>query len=219
MSRRKQLSLGISLVIIMSILLFTFSCSQPSMTFSPDQPVVDESLTKGLPTDLYDVITSDPAKVDNSKLPITPLEGLNVTGHAPEVNITKYSLTIDGLVDTPLTLTYEEVKQYPTVTEVVLLICPGFPPFADNAEWMGVPVVTLLMEVGVEPQASQVTFHALDGYSQSLSLEEAQREGVFLAHAVNGQILPKEHGYPLRLVVRGRYGNLWVKWVEHIEVS
>jgi len=217
MSRRKQLSLGISLLIILSILLFAFSCSQPSTTSSPNQPVTDEQLTKEQPTDLYDVITSDPAKVDNSKLPITPLEGLNVTGHAPEVNITKYRLTIDGLVDTPLTLTYEEVKQYPTVTEVVLLICPGV--FADNAEWTGVEVTTLLTKAGIKPQASQITFHALDGYSQSLSLEEVQQEGVFLAHTVNKTILPEEHGYPLRLVVREKYGNKWVKWVERIQVG
>ena len=217
MSRRKQLSLGISLLIVLSILLFTFSCSQPSTTSSPDQAVTDDQLTKEQPTDLYDVITSDPAKVDNSKLPITPLEGLNVTGHAPEVNIKKYSLTIDGLVDTPLTLTYEALIQYPTVTEVVLLICPGV--FADNAEWTGVEVATLLTEAGIKSQASQVTFYALDGYNRSLSLEEAQREGVFLAYTVNGQILPKEHGYPLRLVVEGQSGSRWVKWVERIEVS
>ena len=51
---------------------------------------------------------------------------------------------IEGLVETPLSLTYEEVLAYPAVTEVVLLICPGF--FADNAEWAGVPVTTLLEE-------------------------------------------------------------------------
>ena len=55
--------------------------------------------------------------------------------------------------------------------------------------------------------------------SPRLPLEKALSEGVFLAYAVNDQILPKEHGYPLRLVVTGEYGASWVKWVERIEVT
>jgi sulfoxide reductase catalytic subunit YedY len=57
-----------------------------------------------------------------------------------------------------------------------------------------------------------------DGYSQTLSLEDATADRVFLAHEVNGETLPAEHGYPLRLVVRHQYGSKWVKWVERIEV-
>lgn len=72
-------------------------------------------------------------------------------------------------------------------------------------------------EGGVKPEASEVTFYAIDGYSETLSLEEAQQEGVLLAYAVNGQTLPTEHGYPLRLVVKGKYGAYWVKWMERIE--
>lgn len=167
-------------------------------------------------TDLSYLKNSDPAKVDNSNLPITPIEEIHVTRSAPDVDITEYRLTVDGLVENPLTLTYEAVIAYPTVTETVLLICPGF--FVDNAEWTGVPVTTLLMEVGVKPEATKVAFHALDKYTQTLPLEVVQQEGVFLAHTVNGQILPAAHGYPIRLVVRGRYGYEWVKWVERVEV-
>ena len=155
--------------------------------------------------------------MDNSKLPITPVEQIHLTGSAPEIDIAKYRLTVDGLVDTPLSLTYDAIMQYPTVTEVVLLICPGV--FADNAQWTGVPVATILAEAGIKPQASQVTFYAADQYQVTLSLDEAQRDGVFLAHTVDGQILPKEHGYPLRLVVKGEYGSNWVKWVDHIEIK
>ena len=167
-------------------------------------------------TDLSYLKNSDPAEVDNSNLPITPVDEIHVTGSTPEVDITKYRLTVDGLVENPLILTYEALMAYPTVTETVLLICPGF--FADNAEWTGVPVTTFLTEASVKPEATKVAFHALDKYTQTLPLEVVQHEGVFLAHTVNGQILPPAHGYPLRLVVRGRYGYEWVKWVERIEV-
>ncbi len=154
---------------------------------------------------------------DNSNLPITPVEGIHITGVAPEVNIEDYRLVVDGLVETPLSLTYEDILDYPTITEVVLLVCPGF--FTDNAEWTGVPVTTILAEAGIKPEASEVIFYALGSeYKVTLSLNVVQQDGVFLAHTVNGQVLPAEHGYPLRLVVKGHYGSDWIKWVKRIEV-
>jgi sulfoxide reductase catalytic subunit YedY len=158
-----------------------------------------------------------PGRFDNSERPITPTEELNLTGQPPdEIDIAEYRLIIDGLVERPLALSYDEVLTYPTVTKVVLLICPGF--FEDNAEWTGVPVGTLLAEAGVKPEASGVTFNDFGYYTKTLPLEVAQQEGVFLAYSVNGEVLPLDHGYPVRLVAEGRYGYDWVKWVQHIEV-
>ena len=171
-----------------------------------------------IPTELSQVLSSDPAEVDNSKLPITGVEELNPTGAAPDVDIDQYRLDIDGLVETPLSLTYEEVLAYPSVTEVVLLICPGF--FADNAEWTGVPVTALLEKAGIKPEAKMVIFKEIAGiYRRELLLEDiTDNDSIFLAHTVNGQTLPLKHGYPLRLVAKGVYGGYWVKWVASIEV-
>jgi DMSO/TMAO reductase YedYZ molybdopterin-dependent catalytic subunit len=155
--------------------------------------------------------------IDNSKLPITSIEALGITGTPPDVDITTYVFSVTGLVYTPLTLTYSDLLKYPTVTELLLLTCRGL--FADNAEWTGVPVSTFLTQAGIKPEATQVIIHAIDGYSQTFSLDEVQRDGVFLAFMVNGQTLPKEHGYPLRLVVRGRWGSFWAKWVDGLELS
>jgi len=183
----------------------------------PPNAVTEES-TSDIPTELYQVIGSDPAEVDNSKLPRTSIEELNRTGVAPDVDITQYRLGVEGLVETPLSLTYEEILAYPAVTEVVLLICPGF--FADNAEWTGVPVTALLEKAGIEPEASEVVFQDIAGaYRKELPLEDILgNDSIFLAHTVNGQTLPLEHGYPLRLVAKGIFGGYWVKWVEMIEV-
>jgi len=75
--------------------------------------------------------------VDNSLLPITPIEDLHPTGRPVEVDIDEYRLVVDGLVERPLSLTYEELLSRPQISEVVLLICPGF--FWDNAQWTGTP--------------------------------------------------------------------------------
>jgi len=185
----------------------------PSVTPTPTPTQTD---TPQPPADLSYLIDSNPAEVDNSDLPITPVDQLHITGTAPEVNIADYRLTVDGQVEKPLTLTYEDVVGYPSVTKVVLLICPL--TFVDNAEWTGVPVSVLLADAGIKAGATKVAFQALDGYRHVLTPEDVQQDGVFLAYKVDGQMLPLEHGYPLRLVVKGKYGANWVKWVTSIEV-
>jgi len=204
-------------VILLSVILIS-SCQSASVEPELRSPTVQKPPEKSA-EDLSYLVQMDPAEVDNSDLPVTPVEKLHDTGLVPEgVDIKQYRLTIDGKVENPLALTYEDVLSYPAVTEVVLLICPGF--FVDNAEWTGVPVATLLAEAGIKPEATDVTFHDLGGgYRKTLPLEVALQDGVFLAHMVNGQVLPAEHGYPLRLVAQGRYGSDWVKWVSRIAVS
>lgn len=193
--------------------------SNPSPPSEPTSNIPIPKQPSAPPTSkpTLNLIYADPAEVDNSELPITPVEGLGTTGNPPEVDIASYRFSVNGLVDTPITLTYNDLFQYRNITEVVLLICPGF--FADNAKWTGVPVITFLTQAGVQPGASQVVVHAVDGYSQTFSLYEIYGDDVFLAYMVNDQVLPLDHGYPLRLVVKGKYGSLWVKWVDGLEVK
>ena len=159
---------------------------------------------------------------------VTSTEDLNITGQPPELDIEAYRLEVEGLVETPLSLTYEDVLAYPTVTGVVLLVCPGV--FQDNAEWTGIPVWALLEEAGIKAEATEVVFQAIVStapdsgasvhYSSRIPLEEiVQNDGIFLAHTVNGETLPMEHGYPIRLVAKDRFGYDWVKWVERVVVE
>lgn len=211
-------------IIILTLLLAacaSATISTPSPIETPSVTPTDAftpvpTATPQLTEELAHLADSDPAWSNNSDLPVTPVEQLHITGKAPEINITDYRLTVDGLVEKPLTLTYDEVMAYPSITEVVLLICPL--TFVDNAEWTGVPVSTLLAEVGLKSGATEVAFQSLDGYKIELPLEDVQKDGVFLAYKVDGQVLPLEHGYPLRLVAERQYGGNWVKWITHIEV-
>ncbi len=200
-------------LVILSLLLFLASgCGSASLTPSPNAtmatPIPEEQRGS--------IVYEHPSEVDNILLPITPIEDLNRTGRPVEVDLDEYRLVIDGLVEQPISLTYQELLSRPQVSEVVLLICPGF--FWDNAQWTGTPLAPLLEEAGLQEGAKNVRFHALDGYQSSLSLEEALAEGVFLAYQVNGETLPLEHGFPLRLVARGQFGGRWVKWLGRIEV-
>jgi DMSO/TMAO reductase YedYZ molybdopterin-dependent catalytic subunit len=151
-------------------------------------------------------------------IPLTPVDELGRTGTPIDVDIAAYHLVVDGLVERPLSLSYDELLAYPVVSEVLKLDCPGF--FIDYAEWTGPLVRTLLEEAGIKPEASEVVFY--DGgsipYKKALSLETALRDDTLLAYKVNGVTLPVEHGYPLRLAAGSQIGSYWVKWLFRIEV-
>jgi DMSO/TMAO reductase YedYZ molybdopterin-dependent catalytic subunit len=170
------------------------------------------------PADNQMVIPSDDAGEEYQPGAINATEDLHLTGSPPEeVDIAAYRLEVAGLVDSPLSLTYEDILAYPAATEVLLLICPGV--FQDNAEWTGVPVWRLLEDAGLKAEAAKVVFHA-DSYTATLPLDEINaNDSIFLAHTVNGETLPLEHGYPLRLVAKDRFGYDWVKWVERLVVE
>jgi len=96
-----------------------------------------------------------------------------------------------------------------------------------TAEWTGTPLAGVLEAAGVDDGAVEVLFRGLDRgveggevqqFERSLSLDEARREEVLLAYAMNGEPLPPQHGFPLRLVVPGWYGMASVKWLERITV-
>jgi DMSO/TMAO reductase YedYZ molybdopterin-dependent catalytic subunit len=206
------------------ILVALVSCSVPAPEVQDAQPAAGSLAPAPAPTQyqpqadetLLSIEEMHPSEVDNSTLPITPVEELHHTGRTQEYDIDSYRLVVDGLVENSLSLTYDEVLTFPQVTETVLLICPGF--FWDNAEWTGAPLSLILEQAGVSPEASKVRIMDGGGYAQTFSLEEATADGVFLAYEVNGETLPPDHGYPFRLVVRYQFGSKWVKWVQHIEV-
>jgi DMSO/TMAO reductase YedYZ molybdopterin-dependent catalytic subunit len=218
-----------SLVLVLSLSACSTARSITNSTPKPGTGILQPSATIDLETptgkaaeslpiqDLSMYVNDDPSTVDNSKLPVTRTEDLHVTGAAPDVKIADYRLTVDGLVDRPLSLTLDEVKSYPAETQLVLLICQGV--FVDNAVWAGVPVRALLAEAGVKPGAKMVYIYSVDGYVETLSLNKFESDDIFLAYSVNGDVLPKAHGFPLRLVAKGIHGDIWVKWVGHIEIK
>jgi DMSO/TMAO reductase YedYZ molybdopterin-dependent catalytic subunit len=188
-----------------------------SLLFASCQPESAED--ESTESDTEEILTGNSTVVHKSgvTLVITPIEEMGITGQAQDVDINKYRLTVNGLVEKPLSLDYEDILSYPSITEIAVLNCPGF--FVDVGEWTGVPLMTILTEAGLKSDATQVVFHALDGYSRTLTIEHIESHNVFLAYKVNGQTLPSEHGFPLRVVDESSDGNMWVKWLHQIEVK
>ena len=134
-------------------------------------------------------------------------------------------LSIIGLVEKPLNITYSEFYELPMITKEATCTCVGYPPedvgvnsydvYTHN--WTGVRLSVLLEMVAVKPEAVDLVFHATDGYSSSLPLETAPLSSSIIAVEADGETLTRGTGYPYRLVVPCWWGYKWVKFVDRIE--
>lgn len=158
----------------------------------------------------------------------------------PDADEATWSLSIGGLVRNRFELSMDDLRSRPRVTLPVTMECAGngrarlsprpisqpwLTEAIGTAAWTGTPLRPLLEEAGLDDGAMDVVFAGADrgvqggieqDYERSLSIDEAMRDEVLLAYEMNGQPLPPQHGYPLRLVVPGWYGMTSVKWLTRI---
>jgi len=138
----------------------------------------------------------------------------------PTVSVSRWRLKVEGLVDAPFQLTYDELRALPAVSQFTTLICISNPvggPLISNAKWTGVPLRVLLERSRLKPGVKDIALFAADGYSDSIPLEKALEPTTLVAYGMNDELLPSSHGAPARLVVPGIYGMKNVKWLTGIE--
>ena len=142
----------------------------------------------------------------------------------PSVDTSNWTLTIDGMVDTPFSITYDELLDLALVSEPVTIQCVSNEVGGDligTAVWQGVPLVDLLNRAGVKPEAGQIVGRSVDGWTAGFPVEAAfDGRTALVAVAMNGEPLPQRHGFPARLIVAGLYGYVSAtKWLERIELT
>lgn len=141
-------------------------------------------------------------------------------GFIPEIDTDEWALKISGLVQDPLELSYSQILAMPQESVFATLETISNPPGGrsiGNAVWTGVPFGQIMDLVGVKSDVLEVAFFCDDGYSTSITLDEAMEEGVMLAYKMNGQTLSALHGFPVRMVVPEKYGMKWPKWINEIK--
>ena len=139
----------------------------------------------------------------------------------PTVDGNSWRLTVDGQVDNPFTLTYQELLGQPMKQQYESLMCISNEvggQYMSNALWEGIPLMDLLQRAGVKAGATKIVFHAYDDYTDSIHLTKALEPTTLLAVRMNSTTLPQEHGFPARMLVPGIYGMKHCKWVTRIEV-
>jgi len=134
-----------------------------------------------------------------------------------DVDIEDYVLEVTGLIDNPLSLTYEEVLDRDQYSKVVTLYCVE--GWDATILWEGILLSDLIDQAGVKDEAVTVIFHAVDGYTSSLSLDYIRENDIMLAYKMNDVPLPPERGFPFQVVAESKWGYKWVKWVDKIELS
>jgi DMSO/TMAO reductase YedYZ molybdopterin-dependent catalytic subunit len=134
-----------------------------------------------------------------------------------QVDIERYKLEVTGEVDTPLTLTYDDVVSRQTYEKVVRMNCVE--GWSVDILWKGVLLGDLLEQAGYDREALVVIFRCEDGYTTSLPLDYVIDRDILFAYEMNGVTLPTERGYPFQVVAEDKWGYKWAKWVTEIEVS
>ena len=150
---------------------------------------------------------------------------LDAVGSEPEnsikgpqhIDVKTYRLGVNGLVKTPLSLTYGQVTAMPSFQKVTTLNCVE--GWSVTYLWTGVEIKDLLEKAGYDRNAKIVIFKCYDGYSTSLPLEFIVNRNILLAYTMNGVVMPPERGFPFQVVAMNKFGYKWAKWVTRIELS
>jgi DMSO/TMAO reductase YedYZ molybdopterin-dependent catalytic subunit len=177
---------------------------------------------------------------------ITPNDAFFVRYHLANIPTSvdpeTYRIKIGGLVNTPLELSLNDLKtQFEPIEYIAVNQCSGnsrgfFEPRVNggqagnglmgNAKWRGVPLHKIMEKAGIQKGGRQMTFDGLDApvlpatpdYIKAFNIDDMMADDVMLAYSMNGEDLPMLNGYPVRLIVPGWYGTIWVKHVSEIKV-
>jgi DMSO/TMAO reductase YedYZ molybdopterin-dependent catalytic subunit len=163
----------------------------------------------------------------NSQAPLpdhilTPLSEFYIQTYAiaPFVNANQWRLKITGAVTNPITIALEEILNAPQEDFYLTMECIGNPTGGNligNALWTGTPLLPFLEKAGVKAEAIEFSLHGADFYETTLPIAEVMRPEVRLVHRMNGEPLTQAHGYPVRIIIPGHFGQKQPKWLTNIE--
>ena len=168
--------------------------------------------------------TTVPGEVEATEfqgVKLTPINKQNNNALAGTQYIDKatYTLTIDGLVDHPLTLSYADLQAYPQIDQVMDLDCVE--GWSFTAKWSGPSLNAIFADAGVQSGALIAIFYSVDvplGFT-SLDLKYITDNNIILGMKDNDIVLPPERGFPFQVVAMNKFGYKWAKWVTRIELS
>src|SRR6266568_904338 len=140
----------------------------------------------------------------------------------PRVNVDLWHLEVNGLVRNRAIWRFQDLLGFPAREQQTTLMCISNGLDAgliSNAVWKGIPLHDLLDQAVPLSSAARVRLHGVDNYTDTIPLEKAMEPTTLLSYEMNGVLLPHRHGYPLRVVVPGYFGEKHVKWLTRIELT
>jgi DMSO/TMAO reductase YedYZ molybdopterin-dependent catalytic subunit len=175
----------------------------------------------------------------------TPNDLFYIRSHfkCPHLDRVDHELSVEGAVERPFKISFDELFALPSITRDATMECAGngriflVPQVkgaqwqlgaVSTAKWTGVPLSALLERAGLKQDTREIVFEGADrgtpkeepvppgSTRYARSIEMGKSGDVLIAYAMNGEILPMDHGFPLRAIVPGHYGMASVKWLTHI---
>ncbi|MBA2488623.1 MAG: molybdopterin-dependent oxidoreductase [Chloroflexi bacterium] len=156
--------------------------------------------------------------------PITPNELFYVVSKNvidPAVDGGLWRMAVTGQVDRPSTIDLAALRAMPAVEQETTLMCISnivSGGLMSNAIWRGVPLASLIDQAGPRSGAVEVVCKSVDGYSDTFAIDKAMEPTTLVAYEMNGEPLPRRHGYPVRLIVPGLFGEKSIKWLTEVEL-
>ncbi|MDD5289178.1 MAG: molybdopterin-dependent oxidoreductase [Dehalococcoidales bacterium] len=200
MKKYRRKILFIIVTVIMALTLSLSACSRPVV---PSRPGEVEA------TEFQGAKLTPISKQNNNAL-----KGTQIIDEAT------YTLTVDGLVENPLTLTYADLQAYTQESWLMDLDCVEGWNF--TAKWTGPELNAIFKDAQVKPEAKIVIFYTADvpttGYS-SLDLGYVRDNNIIIALKLNDITLPADRGFPFQVVAKSKFGYKWAKWITRIELS
>jgi DMSO/TMAO reductase YedYZ molybdopterin-dependent catalytic subunit len=146
---------------------------------------------------------------------------VDISTRDPAIPEEQWTLKVTGLVDQELELTYSELLGMPSIEMPGTLMCISFTYGSEligNTHWTGVRLRDVLQMASISDGAVELVLKGGGGYSDSIPIAKALDSQTLLAYGMNGETLPREHGFPCRLYVPNIYGEKNVKWLEEVQV-
>ncbi|MCL7454277.1 MAG: molybdopterin-dependent oxidoreductase [Anaerolineae bacterium] len=145
---------------------------------------------------------------------------IDINLRPPSVDGDEWRLSVAGLVDNPRDFTLNEIRALPAQSQYITLSCISNQIGGDlisTSRWTGVRLVDFLDEVGLQPEATALYIESADGFYETVVMEDMMDPRTLLVYEMNGEPLPVEHGYPLRIYIPNRFGMKQPKWIVRME--
>lgn len=162
--------------------------------------------------------------VEGTRPELTPSDDfyrIDINTVPPSVDGESWQLEVTGLVDNPTSLSLSEIRALPSVSQYITLSCISNRLGGDlisTALWTGVRLKDFLDDLGLQPEADALYIESEDGFYETVVMEDIQDDRTLLVYGMNGEPLPQEHGFPLRIYIPNRYGMKQPKWIVRMEV-
>lgn len=145
---------------------------------------------------------------------------IDINTDPPVLDPGTWRVDIRGLVDSPMSLSLEDLWTYPEVSQFVTLSCISNDvggSLISTAKWTGIRLVDLLADAGLQSGVQELHIEGADGFFESVSMADMMDPRTLLVYRMNGKPLPYEHGYPLRIYIPNRFGMKQPKWIVRME--